>query len=66
VLIYPLEEGHFAQRGVAVTTETVLTILVLGGVGGWFVGRSWAEDARSRFEQKKNWNARQDYRKKSD
>jgi hypothetical protein len=47
-----------------VTTETMFTILALGGVGGWFVGRWWAEDARAKYDQQLIWDRRRNYRKK--
>jgi hypothetical protein len=55
--------GHITQGGGKVTTNTILILLALGGVGGWFFGRSWAEDARAEYDMKKLWNARQNYRK---
>jgi len=39
-------------------------MLVLGGFGGWFVGRWRAENARARFDQRKTWNGRKNYRKR--
>lgn len=44
------------------TTETVLTILVLGGAGGWFFGRWWAEDARAEDDMERIWRMRHNYR----
>lgn len=64
VFIYPLEGGHITRGGVEVTTDTVLAMLVLGGFGGWFVGRWRAENARARFDQRKTWNGRKNYRKR--
>lgn len=47
------------------TTNTVWGMLLLGGAGGWFVGRWWAENARARFDQDRIWKARKNYRKTS-
>lgn len=63
VFEYPLEGGHITRGGAKVTTETVLTMLVLGGFGGWYVGRWRAENARARFDRRKTWNARKNYRR---
>ncbi len=46
------------------TTDALLTILAFGGVGGWFVGRWWAEDARARYDQQLIRDRRKNYRKK--
>jgi hypothetical protein len=35
-------------------------MLVLGGFGGWWR----AENARARFDQRKTWNGRKNYRKR--
>ncbi len=48
------------------TTEALLTILALGGVGGWFVGRWWAEDTRAQYDQRLIWERRHNYRKKKE
>lgn len=45
------------------TTNVILVLLLLGGVGGWYFGRSWAEDARAEYDMEKLWKARQNYRK---
>lgn len=57
------EGGHITRKGGFVTTNTVLGTLLLGGAGGWFVGRWWAEEARARYDQNRIWNARKNYRK---
>jgi hypothetical protein len=44
------------------TTNTILVLLALGGAGGWFFGRSWAEDRRAEYDMKRLWNQRQNYR----
>lgn len=45
------------------TTNVLLVLLLLGGLGGWYFGRSWAEDARAEYDMEKLWKARQNYRK---
>ncbi|MBV9730578.1 MAG: hypothetical protein JO309_14475 [Pseudonocardiales bacterium] len=45
------------------TTDMVLATLLLGGAGGWFVGRWWAESARARYDMERNWKGRKNYRK---
>lgn len=45
------------------TTNAILVLLLMGGAGGWYFGRSWAEDTRAKYDMKKTWNARQNYRK---
>lgn len=49
-------------KGVEVTTETILVILALGGAGGWYLGRSWAEDNRAEYDMERIWKQRQNYR----
>ncbi|MGH3767666.1 MAG: hypothetical protein ACRETH_12865 [Steroidobacteraceae bacterium] len=44
------------------TTNVILVLLAMGGVGGWYYGRMCAEDRRSEHDQEKNWNARKEYR----
>ncbi len=42
-----------------------LVILVwagIGSVGGFYVGRWWAEVARAKFDMKRVWDGRQSYR----
>jgi hypothetical protein len=57
LLIHP-EGGQTTRKGGFVTTNSVLGFLLLGGAGGWIVGRWWAENARARFDQRKTWEAR--------
>lgn len=45
------------------TTQLVLSMLVLGGAGGVVVGRWWAEYKRARFDQERIWDARKNYRR---
>lgn len=47
------------------TTNMTWGVLVLGGAGGWFVGRWWAERARAKFDQDRIWAARKNYRRGS-
>ena len=58
-------EGITSPEGVVVTAQVILVLLALGGVGGWYLGRSWAEDARAEYDMQKIWKARHNYRKKS-
>lgn len=41
---------------------TVAVALLVGGLLGLLVGRVWAEVFRARFEMRKAWRARKDYR----
>jgi hypothetical protein len=62
MLWYHLEGGHITRGGAEVTTNSILVLLLMGGIGGWYYGRMCAEDRRSEFDMEKNWNARKDYR----
>lgn len=42
--------------------DTTALLLVVGGLIGLFAGRVWAELFRARFDQKKIWKGRKDYR----
>ncbi|HET9258401.1 MAG TPA: hypothetical protein VFO16_24830 [Pseudonocardiaceae bacterium] len=46
------------------TTQVIVVILLLGGVGGWYYGRMWSEDVRAEKAMRKTWEERKDYRKK--
>ena len=59
---YTPSGGAHHPRGAVVTTNIVFMLMV-GGAGGWFVGRWRAENARARFDQQKTWDARKNYRK---
>ena len=50
------------SEGDGMTPELWL-FLFLGGWIGYFVGRTRAEHQRARFDMRKMWNGRQDYRK---
>jgi hypothetical protein len=54
--------GHITQEGVQVTTTALLILLFLGGVGGFYVGRWWAEDTRAEFDMDRIWERRRNYR----
>lgn len=45
-------------------TLTFLLTLAIGGAGGFYVGRWWAEDSRARSDMERTWDGRQNYRKK--
>lgn len=38
--------------------------LIIGGVGGFYVGRWWAEDSRGHYEAERAWDNRSAYRKR--
>lgn len=59
---YTPSGGSHHPMGAVVTTNIVFMLMV-GGAGGWFVGRWRAENARARFDQQKTWDARKNYRK---
>ncbi|MGH3719989.1 MAG: hypothetical protein ACRDRI_14345 [Pseudonocardiaceae bacterium] len=46
------------------TTDMVLGMLMLVGVGGWYVGRWRAENRRAHFDEHRIWHARKNYRRK--
>lgn len=50
------------NRGVDVMTGTMWVFLGLGGFGGFFVGRVTAEMRRARYDMRRVWAQRQNYR----
>jgi hypothetical protein len=53
--------GDRGRRGV-VTAEVLL--LCVGAFAGWWAGRWWSEVARGRFDARRAWRGRKDYRKR--
>lgn len=44
------------------TPTDIWTLLSVGAVFGWFIGRWRAENKRARHDMNKTWNNRKDYR----
>lgn len=44
-------------------TTTILLSVLIGGAGGFQLGRIWAENARASHDMNRVWNSRRDYRK---
>ncbi|MGH3925666.1 MAG: hypothetical protein ACRDTT_22875 [Pseudonocardiaceae bacterium] len=42
----------------------ILVWILLGAVGGFYLGRVWAENARATHDMKRMWASRRAYRKK--
>lgn len=40
----------------------VVIVLLIGALVGFFLGRSWAEWRRARFDMRQVWNGRRRYR----
>jgi hypothetical protein len=52
------------DRGSSYMTPTDLwTLLIVGVIIGWYIGRWRAENRRARFDMNNTWNSRQNYRK---
>lgn len=47
----------------AVDTYTILTFIALGTVPGFYVGRWYAETFRARFDMRRTWDNRDQYRR---
>lgn len=43
-------------------TATILVSMGIGSIGGFFVGRVWAEIARARHDMHRVWEGRKAYR----
>lgn len=42
--------------------EIILVWILIGAVGGFYLGRMWAEDARATHDMKRIWDSRRSYR----
>lgn len=38
--------------------------LIIGGIGGFYIGRRYAEDSRAEHDMKRTWEGRKAYREK--
>jgi lipopolysaccharide biosynthesis regulator YciM len=45
------------------TPTDLWTLLIVGAIIGWYIGRRHAENKRTRFDMNNVWDNRQDYRK---
>jgi hypothetical protein len=45
------------------TPTDLWTLLIVGVIIGWYIGRWRAENRRARFDMNNTWNSRQNYRK---
>jgi hypothetical protein len=45
------------------TPTDLWTLLIVGAIIGWYVGRRHAENKRARVDMNNTWNNRQNYRK---